>query len=283
MLIVSRERARAPLTELAAAAVAGGVDAVQLREPGLDAAALRAAAETLLPALTGRAALLINREIDVAESLGVGVHLPERADSPATARRWLGPAALIGRSVHDARGGVAAVGADYVLAGHCFPTASHAGQPPLGLAGLRRIATAAPRPTLAVGGINAGNAGDAIRAGARGVAVIGAIVDAADPARAAADLRAAIDAALAEEGERMRSETAPAGAATIDIVVNGKPTTIPAGWNVSDFLASKRMTDAMAIVELNGTILRRDMYPSATLAAGDRMEVVHAVGGGARV
>ncbi|HEU5434264.1 MAG TPA: sulfur carrier protein ThiS, partial [Thermomicrobiales bacterium] len=56
---------------------------------------------------------------------------------------------------------------------------------------------------------------------------------------------------------------------------------IAAGSSVSDFLASRRMTDAMAIVELNGIILRRHDYPAAMLAAGDRMEVVHAVGGGA--
>ncbi|HEU0114530.1 MAG TPA: sulfur carrier protein ThiS, partial [Thermomicrobiales bacterium] len=182
-------------------------------------------------------------------------------------------------SVHDATAARAAAGADFLLAGHLFPTASHPGQAPLGLAGLRRIVVAAPCPVLAVGGIDAANAPAAIRAGARGVAVIGAIADARDPAEAAARLRATVDAALVEEDKRMEPG-ATAAAATIDIVVNGKPTTIDAGWSVSDLLASKQMTDAMAIVELNGTILRRADYPAAVLSPGDRMEVVHAVGGG---
>ncbi|HET7092403.1 MAG TPA: sulfur carrier protein ThiS, partial [Thermomicrobiales bacterium] len=94
-------------------------------------------------------------------------------------------------------------------------------------------------------------------------------------------LRAAIDAALREEHVRMeRGEMTAGGTETIDIVVNGKPATIAAGSSVSDFLASNRMTDAMAIVELNGSIVRRPDYPAVTLAPNDRLEVVHAVGGG---
>jgi sulfur carrier protein len=66
----------------------------------------------------------------------------------------------------------------------------------------------------------------------------------------------------------------------VDIVVNGKQTAVPAGATVHEFLASKRMTDAMAIVERNGVILSRAEYGSTVLQAGDQLEVVHAVGGG---
>jgi thiamine biosynthesis protein ThiS len=145
---------------------------------------------------------------------------------------------------------------------------------------LRGIVAAAPCPVLAVGGIDAGNVAAAIHAGARGVAAIGAITTASDPMMAAARLRAAVDAALSEERERVAQESMDNDPTTIELVVNGKPMTIPAGWRVSDLLASKRMTDAMAIVELNGAILRRHDYPTVPLAPGDRMEVVHAVGGG---
>ncbi|HEU5433357.1 MAG TPA: thiamine phosphate synthase, partial [Thermomicrobiales bacterium] len=219
MLIVGRERVRGPLPEFVAAVVDAGVDAVQVREPGLPPEALQALAAPLLSAVDGQAALLVNREVAVAAALGVGVHLPERGESPAAARRRLGPAPLVGRSVHGAPAAAAAAGADYLLAGHLFPTSSHPGQAPLGLPGLRRIVAAAPCPALAVGGIDADNAAEAIRAGARGVAVIGAIVDAPEPARAATRLRAAVDAALAEEGERMEPSGTATERASIEVVV----------------------------------------------------------------
>ena len=74
---------------------------------------------------------------------------------------------------------------------------------------------------------------------------------------------------------RAESETS-----VVEIVVNGKPVAIFAGATVHDFLAAKRMTDAMAIVECNGEILPRGAYGDTLLRAGDRLEVVHAVGGG---
>lgn len=70
------------------------------------------------------------------------------------------------------------------------------------------------------------------------------------------------------------------GTATIELTVNGKAVSVPSGATVHDFLASKKMTDAMAIVERNGQIVPRADYGATTLTAGDRLEVVHAVGGG---
>ena len=66
----------------------------------------------------------------------------------------------------------------------------------------------------------------------------------------------------------------------IEIVVNGKLVSVVAGATVHDFLIGKRMTDAMAIVERNGEIVPRGAYGDTPLRAGDRLEVVHAVGGG---
>jgi sulfur carrier protein len=66
----------------------------------------------------------------------------------------------------------------------------------------------------------------------------------------------------------------------VEIVVNGKLISVFAGATVHDFLAGKRMTDAMAIVERNGEIVPRAEYGDTPLQAGDRLEVVHAVGGG---
>ncbi len=66
----------------------------------------------------------------------------------------------------------------------------------------------------------------------------------------------------------------------VEIVVNGKRVSVSSGATVHDFLAGKRMTDAMAIVERNGEIVPRGEYGDTPLETGDRLEVVHAVGGG---
>ena len=282
LLLASPSRSHLPLPDLAREAVAGGADALLVRAPDLAPKALRALAAPLLPVVSGRAALLVSWDVGVARALGCGVHLPERGDSAAAARAALGPVALVGRSVHSATAAVAAAsdGADYLLAGHCFPTASHPGQPPVGLDGLAEMVAAARSPVLAIGGIDAGNAAAAIRAGAVGVAVLGAIAEAADPARAAAAIRAAVDAALREVSGVTDDRPTSTDDATTPVMVNGKPLDLPAGTTVSAFLTGKRLTDGMAIVELNGTILGRDAYPATTLRPGDQLEVVHAVGGG---
>lgn len=275
ILLASPARSRLPLPELVREAVAGGVDAVLVRTPGVTPEALRTLAEPLLPVLADRAALLVSRESEVARAIGCGVHLPELGVTASVARAAVGPDRLVGRSVHTAAAAAdpASAGADYLLAGHCFPTASHPDQPPIGLHGLRAIVAATPLPVLAIGGIDAASAAETIRAGADGVAVLGAIAEADDPAGAAAAIRSSVDAALAERA-------GSAGEEAIRVVVNGKPLALPPGTTISRFLTSKRMTDAMAIVELNGVILRRDAYPATVLATGDQLEVVHAVGGG---
>lgn len=66
----------------------------------------------------------------------------------------------------------------------------------------------------------------------------------------------------------------------IELVVNSKRVSLPAGATILAFLASKGMTGQMAIVERNGEIVPRDAYGATRLASGDRLEVVHAVGGG---
>ncbi|HKG26317.1 MAG TPA: sulfur carrier protein ThiS, partial [Thermomicrobiales bacterium] len=114
-------------------------------------------------------------------------------------------------------------------------------------------------------------------------AVIGVIVEAEDPRTAARELRVAVDHALQDHQEKllMSSEiTVGSETSAIEIVVNGKPVSVAAGATVHDFLAGKRMTDAMAIVECNGEILPRGEYGATPLRAGDRLEIVHAVGGG---
>jgi len=199
-LVTDRRLAAAPLEDVVAAAVAGGVDWVQLRERDLGDDALLALADRVRDALQRRgvrAELHLSRRVDVALACGAdGVQLGSNAMPVAVARRLLGAAARIGVSTHapDEVCAAAADGADHAQLAPIFaPLSKPAERPSLGLAALR--ASAGALPLLAQGGIDARNAVDALRAGAAGVAVTGAILAARDPRAAARALRAALDGA----------------------------------------------------------------------------------------
>jgi thiamine-phosphate pyrophosphorylase len=180
-----------------AAALAAGVDAVQLRDRGAAGCVLLDAARELRALTrTHAAALLVNDRIDVAVAAAAdGVHLPAASFSIATARHLLGPMPWIGRSTHAPAEAAAAAaeGADYVVLGPIFATPSKkAFGPPLGLEALR--ATRSARPLIAIGGITTAHVAEVRRAGAYGVAIVRAVLDAPNPAATAAALRAALDA-----------------------------------------------------------------------------------------
>lgn len=161
-------------------AVAAGVDAVQIRERDLEAAALVRLAEEAVAASRGsRTRILVNDRVDVALAAGAdGVHL--RADSPPACRiRPLVPKSfVIGRSVHSLDDLLSAGEVDYVLAGTVWPTASKpTGHPLLGTSGLAALAAATAVPVLAIGGVNLARAAEAAAAGAAGIAAIGLFID----------------------------------------------------------------------------------------------------------
>jgi thiamine-phosphate pyrophosphorylase len=203
-LVTDRRASHGPLLEAVAAAVAAGVDWVQLREKDLDSAALLALSEEV--AATARRArpgvrVLVNRRCDVALAAALdGVHLGFDALPPAAARRLLGAARLVGCSTHAAAelDDAARAELSYAQLAPIFPPLSKpASGPALGLAALHE-ASGAPLPVLAQGGIDASNAADCVRAGAAGVCVTGAILSSADPGRAAGALRRALDEAARE-------------------------------------------------------------------------------------
>jgi thiamine biosynthesis protein ThiS len=283
MLVTDARRARMPLLDLVTEATAGGVDAIYLRDAGGSIDDLALTTQTLRAQIGDAVALLVNGGPPAALATGSGLHLRERDMTPAAARSEFGPTVTIGRSVHKLEGAVASTGADYVLAGHVYSSPSKPGLAPLGLEGLAQIVAVAPCPVIAIGGITPDRVAEVIQAGAQGVAVIGAIVEAEDPRAAARALRVAVDRALRhpQEEASMSSEiSVRTDTSAVEIVVNGKPVSVVAGATVHHFLAGQRMTDAMAIVERNGQIVPRSEYGDTPLRAGDRLEVVHAVGGG---
>jgi thiamine-phosphate diphosphorylase len=173
-----------------AAAVRGGVGIVQLRDRSASAAELLARAQALRQALP-TTPLLVNDRVDVALAAGAhGVQLGAGALPVAVARRLMGSAAWIGRSVHSVAEAVTAEaeGAGFLVVGTIYATVSHPGRAPVGPALLAAVAAAVRLPLYAIGGITAANAAECRRYGAHGVAVISAISNAADPEAAAREL-----------------------------------------------------------------------------------------------
>jgi len=149
--------------------------------------------------------LLVNDRVDVALASGAdGVHVGQQDMAVEDARRLLGPGAIIGLSIKTvAQAEAAPIDLlDYVGVGGVFATSSKDNpNPPIGPAGLARIADVFRRrapdfPLCGIAGIDAGNASEAIAAGAGGVAVISALSLQADPQAAARALRNVVDAAL---------------------------------------------------------------------------------------
>ena len=177
-------------------ALAGGVDAIQLRDRRATGGPLLAAARVLRALTYNRdAVLLVNERVDVAlASDADGLHLPAASWPIAAARAVLGPKPWIGRSTHGAAEAAeaAAAGADYVVLGPIFATPSKTDHgPPLGMAAVE--AAHATVPLVAIGGVTADRVPALRAAGAHGVGVLRAILDADHPAAAARALRAALD------------------------------------------------------------------------------------------
>ena len=197
-LVTDRGLARGRSTaEVVREAVAGGATVVQLREKDVSTRAFLDEALELKRLLGPLGVtLVVNDRLDVALACGAaGVHLGQDDLPCAVARRIAGPDVVIGVSVGtpgEARR-AEANGADYLGVSPVFDTPTKTDAPrATGLDGLAAIRAATRLPLVAIGGLNVSNAADAVRAGADGIAVVSAIVAAADPRAAASALREAI-------------------------------------------------------------------------------------------
>ena len=178
------------LEDVVAAAVAGGVGCVQLREKALATGEFLARAVALKRLLAPVGVpLVINDRIDVALACGAdGVHLGQSDLPPEEARRLLPPHVFIGWSVEtpeDVRR-AASLPVDYLGVSPVFATPTKTDtRPAWGLAGLRQVRAMTALPLVAIGGIHCGNAAEVLRAGADGLAVVSALCAADDPRAAA--------------------------------------------------------------------------------------------------
>lgn len=192
-----------PLEGVVRAALRGGVTVVQLREKECETGEFVELASRLKsdPALAG-VPLIINDRVDVALAAGAdGVHLGQSDTDWREARALLGPGAIIGLSVETMEQAKQAedLDVDYLGVSPIFPTPTKTDTTTSwGIEGLASLRAVSRHVLVAIGGINAANAGQVMSAGADGIAVVSAICDAQDPEGAARELRGIV------EGSRRR-------------------------------------------------------------------------------
>jgi thiamine-phosphate pyrophosphorylase len=195
-----------PPDRLLEAALRGGVDIVQLREKSPRCAEeVVSLADPFRRAAEAHDALFIlnDRPDLVAECGADGVHVGQADATVAEAREAAGPDALVGFSTHTPQQVDAALAAtgegrpDQISVGPVWETPTKEGRPATGLGLIEHAARATGTvPWFAIGGIDAGNVGEVVTAGAQRAVVVRAIRDAGDPERAARELRDALEAGV---------------------------------------------------------------------------------------
>jgi thiamine-phosphate pyrophosphorylase len=208
-LCTDARRERGDLAEFVDAALAGGVDIIQLRDKGspgearfgpIEARAELAALEVLAEAGRRHGALLaVNDRADIARASGADIlHLGQDDLPLAIARDIVGPDCLIGRSTHAPAEAALALeeDVDYFCVGPCWPTPTKPGRPAPGLELVRAAkAMQQDKPWFAIGGIDEERLPEVVQAGADRIVVVRAITRADDPGAAAMRLRSALPAA----------------------------------------------------------------------------------------
>ncbi len=190
---------RTPL-QVVAAALSAGAPVVQVRVKGSTDRDLYDFALRVAGLCAGAGATcIVDDRADIALAVGAaGTHLGATDLPLPAARRMVGADHLLGGSAREPGSGAALVsdGADYLGVGPAYATTTKDGLPaPLGPMGIGAVASAVAVPVIAVGGVTAARVPELLAAGAHGVAVVGAVSDAADPGEAVRRLLLALAAA----------------------------------------------------------------------------------------
>jgi thiamine-phosphate pyrophosphorylase len=196
------------LVRVTLAAIAGGVDIVQLREKHADQRELLGLASELARACAQRGALFIVNDSPALalESGADGVHVGQEDMPVAEARAIVGSGMVIGLSTHaraeiDAAHANTADGSplvDYIGVGPVYETPTKPGRPAVGTGLVSYASTHASVPFFAIGGLHSRNLHEVLDAGATRAVILRAIAEAEDPEQAARQLRVRLDNARAE-------------------------------------------------------------------------------------
>jgi thiamine-phosphate pyrophosphorylase len=213
---------------------------------------------------------LVDDHVDLAVSIGAdGVHLGQTDLGVSEARVMLGPELLIGVSTHDRAQVETASGSevDYISAGPVHETPTKPGRAAVGFEHVQVAARNTTVPVVAIGGLDAGNAARAVEAGADMVGVVRSICISPDPGATAAAVIAQIETARRWGW----------------IEINGRARKCRPEESVAELVAALGLEPEGVVVERNGTILERASWTMAKVVAGDKLEMVHFVGGGTGV
>lgn len=199
LLVTDRHQTHGrPLVRVLHDAIKAGVPAIQLRERDLSTSDLLSLTQKIQAITTsGSVSLIVNDRVDLTMALNLdGVHLRSDSLPPLPVRQLIGPRRLIGVSTHSVEDVRRANqgGADYVVFGPIFETPSKRSfGSPLGLHLLADVCRRSSIPVLAIGGITRERVHDVRRAGAHGVAVIGALLSRNDIGEAVREFRHALE------------------------------------------------------------------------------------------
>ncbi len=177
--------------EIAKQAIFGGATIIQLRDKNASHEELLAIGRELLKMAGNKVSVIINDNVEAAVAIGAqGVHVGQKDMSALEARAMIGESMILGVSASSVKEAIKAEedGADYIGVGPVFATSTKLdADPAIGIAGLRNIKKAVSIPVVAIGGINAKNAGEISKI-TDGIAVVSAIMAAEDPGQAAEEL-----------------------------------------------------------------------------------------------
>ncbi len=266
------------MVEVIEAALKGGADIVQLREKEISKRELLEKAR-LLRALTSRygVPLIINDHPDVALAIDAdGVHLGQEDLPISVARSVLGPHRTIGISTHNldqARAAVTA-GADYIGVGPVYPTGTKPGRQAVTTAYVSQAAAEIRIPFVAIGGITTDNAAEVLKAGARRLCAVSAIVGNPDPEGVCRNLLEQITAWNASSIAAKPSEERD-----MIVTVNGRQERTKAA-TMLELAEQYKLADKRIVAELNGEVIPRQSWQDTPLRIGSSVEFVHFVGGG---
>ncbi len=180
-----------PLLEVVGLVIKGGVSVIQLRDKNIPKGDMIILGKELRTLTQGKCLLIVNDNVDVALEIGAdGVHVGQKDTSAIEARKIIGKNMILGVSASTVAQAKKAQndGADYLGVGPVFPTSTKTDADPIiGLKGLADIKNTVSIPVIAIGGINVKNAKEVAKI-ADGIAVVSAIMSAADPQQATREL-----------------------------------------------------------------------------------------------
>jgi thiamine-phosphate pyrophosphorylase len=189
-------------------AVAGGATMVMLREPGMAAGKLAELATRIKSITRGKALLVIHDRVDVAQAVEAdGVQLAEDGLPTRAARGLMGKYTVLGRSADDHATALQATaeGAEWVLAGPIYQSATQPDETPTGPKLIADIVEDSAIPVIAIGGITVDNIPEVIQAGAAGIAVLSGISGADDRKAATEGLSAALREAWSHRADDIKA------------------------------------------------------------------------------